>query len=81
MNRKEEIGEAERLKATVQVGKEGLGGNVISEIIEQLDSREMVKVRFNSAGRDMDMLEREMEGKARLVLKRGRTLVFRRAKG
>jgi RNA-binding protein YhbY len=69
--------EAQRLRATVHVGKKGLTLSVIKEIELQLKKNGMVKIKFNLAGAELDELLSSVHD-AKMVMKIGRTVVLRR---
>ncbi|MGA1872505.1 MAG: YhbY family RNA-binding protein [Thermoplasmatota archaeon] len=60
------------LKATVQVGKSGLNGSIVREIDEQLEKRELVKVKML---RSMGPLKQWKEEVEEMAVRLGATLV------
>ncbi len=69
---------AEALKPTVQVGKNGVTESIRKEVLEQLKKNGMVKIKFNISKEEIAPFEKSMEGYANLVMKVGRTLVFKK---
>ena len=72
---------AQGMKPTVQVGKEGMTPKVIGELVRQIRSRGMVKVRLNpSCPDDVSDAAAEMAraSSANIVDIRGRTVVLSR---
>ena len=70
--------EAQELKATVQVGKKGVTEEAIRETMEQIEKRGMVKVKFNVDSAGIDEFVKGVSEKGTLIMKTGRTLVFRK---
>ncbi|MBX8634581.1 MAG: YhbY family RNA-binding protein [Thermoplasmata archaeon] len=75
---RKERAEAHRLKATIQVGKRGVTEDSIRETISQIKKRGMVKVKFNSSSEEIDSFIDSISENATLVMRRGRTIVFRK---
>lgn len=62
----------------MQVGKKGVTEETVRETAEQIEKRGLVKVRFNNDGAGMDAFVSSLSGKGEVVMKTGRTLVFRK---
>jgi len=84
MNKKRRIelrGLAQKLEATVHVGKEGASQMVVEEIVRQLDKHKLVKVRvLQSIERSREEIANELAKASAsfLVEIRGRTIVLAR---
>jgi RNA-binding protein len=73
--------DAQSLRPTVHVGRDGVTPDVVAELARQLKAREVVKVRLlGQASDDRNALARELADKAsaELVEVRGRTVVLSR---
>ncbi len=66
------------LKATVQVGKNGITESIKKETLDQLKKNGMVKVKFNLPESGIDDFTKSIGKQAVLVMKTGRTLVFKK---
>ncbi len=66
------------LRATVLVGKNGVTENILKEAVDQVKKSGLVKIRFNGPKEDLALFEEGMQGKATLVMKVGKTLVYRK---
>lgn len=75
---KEERRKAMALRATVQIGKDGITEAVRRETIDQVKKNGMVKVRFNFSGEDISAFANSLADHALLVMSVGRTLVFKK---
>lgn len=75
---KDERRRAMALKPTVLVGKNGITEGITKEALSQIKKNGMVKIRFSTPKDEMEMFEKSMEGQAMLVMKVGKTLVFKK---
>jgi len=74
-------GDAQRLEATVHVGKDGVTDEVVGEVVKQLKTRRLVKVKLlPSMEEDRHEAAERLAAKAsaELVEVRGRTAVLAR---
>ncbi|MCL4318235.1 MAG: YhbY family RNA-binding protein [Candidatus Thermoplasmatota archaeon] len=62
----------------MQVGKRGVTEDSIRETISQIKKRGMVKVKFNSSSEEIDSFIDSISENATFVMRRGRTIVFRK---
>lgn len=62
----------------MQVGKKGVTDETVREAAAQIEKRGLVKIRFNDEGSSMDALAGKLSEKGEVVMKTGRTLVFRK---
>lgn len=76
---KDDRRKAMSLKPTVLVGKNGITESVTREALSQIKKNGMVKIRFSTPKEDIELFEQSMEGQATLVMKVGKTLVFKKS--
>lgn len=75
---KEDRKKAMALRPTVQVGKGGVTENIISETMGQIKKNGMVKVKFIQSKEDIEVFLERLSGQATLVMKVGKTVVFKK---
>ena len=62
----------------MQVGKNGVTESVRKELLDQIKKNGMVKIKFNVSKEEIDLFQKSIEEHAILVMKIGRTLVFKK---
>lgn len=62
----------------MQVGKNGVTESVRKETLDQIKKNGMVKVKFNVSKEEIELFQKSIEEHATLVMKIGRTLVFKK---
>lgn len=74
--------EAQHLEPIVRVGKNGLTAAVLHSILQALDSRTLIKIRFDHERDERDRLADEVAKKtaAALLMQVGKVAVFYRPK-
>jgi RNA-binding protein len=74
--------EAQHLDPIVRVGKNGLTAAVLHCILQALDSRALIKIRFEHEREERDLLANEVaqKTKATLLMQVGKVAVFYRPK-
>jgi len=79
MSRKELNRELNELKATVWIGKNGIGESTIEEIKRQIKDSGMIKIKWL---RSTDVIPEDIADKtgANLIQTRGRTMVLQKRK-